>query len=41
MGKNESNYTIPWLTRRQEQPEEEPDIEYVTMLEELCRGPQP
>ena len=36
----ESKYTAPWLMKRQEKPAEEPDIDFVTMLEELCRGPQ-
>ena len=36
----ENRYAALWLKKRKEQPAEEPDIDYVTMLQELCRGQQ-
>ena len=36
----ENSYTARWLKTRQENPPEEPDIDYLNMLQELCRGQQ-
>ena len=38
--KTEGSYAIPWLLRRQEKTSEEPDPDFIYMLEELCRGQQ-
>ncbi len=37
---SEGSYAIPWLIRRQERTTDEPDPDYLAMLEELCRGQQ-
>ena len=35
----EKDYALPWLQKRQrDKNTDEPDIDYINMLEELCRG---